>query len=164
VVAWGIARGQGGWTNDQPLYEYEDESPVIPIDIRLKLFNLSMAYTKARDYHNEVFKREYTRREHPNAAFARKWSTFVARWVGWNSYMDRYTLSVQTNASFITAGSKTINLEHSQLAGTTRMVLEGLVEAARDLTFYLEDDIVINKWEIFIKRLAQLEDALKDFD
>ncbi len=164
VVAWGIARGQGGWTNDQPVWEYEDDSPVIPVDIRLKIFNLDMAYNKAGDYHNDHFVKEYTRREHPNAAFAWKWATFAARWVGFNDYLERFQRSVLVNAGTVTAGAKVVNLEHSQLAGTTRMVLEALVETARDLTYYLEDDIVIKKWEIFIDRLTQLEDTLKDFD
>ncbi|KKK57269.1 hypothetical protein LCGC14_3056160 [marine sediment metagenome] len=56
-----------------------------------------------------------------------------------------------------------VDSDHSQLAGVTRGVLENLTETARDLTFYLEDDIVISKWEIFIRRLNNLEDKFKDF-
>ena len=57
-----------------------------------------------------------------------------------------------------------VNLQHSQLHGTTLSVLAGVVDAARDLTPYLWDDIVRSRWEIFIARLTTLEDTLKDFD
>lgn len=164
VAAWGIARGQGEWMNDEPWYEYEDDSPVIPVDVRLKIFNLDKAYNRAGDYHNDHFVGEYTRREQPNDAFAIRWASFRARWIGFNDYLARFQHSVLVNAASVSASGTTIDFDHSQLFGTTRMVLEGLVEAARDLTYYLEDDIVIKKWEIFINRLAQLEDTLKDFD
>jgi len=162
VVALSIGRGQSPWENNDPLWEYEDETPQIPIDVRLKLFNLGMAYHKAGEYHNDHFVREYSNREHPNAAFERGWITFYGRWVAFNDYLRRYERSVRVNASSVTVGAKTINLAHSQLAGRTRMVLANLVETARDLTFYLEDDIVIKKWEIFIVRLENLEDTIKE--
>jgi len=164
VVSWGIARGQGEWENDAPWWTYEDETPVIPVDVRLKFFNLDKAYNRAGDYHNENFVGEYTRREHPNDAFTLRWASFRARWIAFNDYLARFQRSVLANAAFVTAGAKVVNFEHSQLAGTTRSILAGLVENARDLTYYLEDDIVISKWEIFTRRLAQLEDTLKDFD
>lgn len=149
------------WMNDQPVWEYEDDTPVIPIDVRLKLFTLNKAYHNAGDYHNDHFIAEYTRREHPNVAFTRRWAIFRVRWIGFNDFLLRYKRSIMVNAGSITAGAKVINLKHTQLAGTTRMVLEALVETAKDLTFYLEDDTVRTRWEIFIRRLNNLEDALE---
>lgn len=150
------------WVNDQPVWEYEDESPKIPIDVRLKIFNLGMAYQKAGDYHNDHFVQEYTRREYPNEAFAARWKPFFARWIALSDYLRRFNRSVWVNASSVTAGAKTVNIEHSQLGGRTLMVLENLVETARGLTFYLEDDTVIMRWEIFIRRLRTLEEELKE--
>ena len=152
----------GQWRNDQPLWEYEDETPVIPVDIVLKLFNLTKAYHRAGDYHNDHFKPQYSRREHPNAAFAWRWEPFASRWIGFNEFLRRFERSVRVNASHITADRVTIDLDHSQLAGQTRMVLRGIIKQAKDLTSYLEDDIVIEKWETFITRLTQLEEKLKD--
>ena len=162
VVAFGITNGQNDWENDEPWWEYEDETPILPADVRLKMFNLDKAYNRAGDYHNEDFKREYTRREHPNAAFAWKWNAFLARWVGFNDYYAQYQRSVLVNASAVSASKTYIDFDHAQLAGATRAVLEGVVDTARDLTPYLEDDIVIKKWEIFIGYLEELEDKLKD--
>jgi len=156
------ARGQSPWENNDPLWEYEDDSPVIPIDVRLKFFNLDRAYNNAGDYHNDHFVREYSRREHPNAAFERGWVTFYARWVGFNDYFARFQRSILVHAGSVSVGSKTVSIKHSQLVGRTSMVLANLVETARDLTFYLEDDIVIKKWEIFIVRLENLEDTIKE--
>ena len=163
MFALAHVHAQSDWENDAPWWTYEDESPVIPVDVRLKLFELDKAYNRAGDYHNDHFVREYTRREHPNAAFALRWTTFRARWIGFNDYLTRFRRSVLVHASSVSASKTHINFDHAQLAGTTRMVLEAVVEAARDLTFYLEDDIVISKWEIFIVRLENLEDRFKDF-
>lgn len=150
------------WRNDAPWWTYEDDSPVIPADVRLKFFNLDRAYNRAGDYHNGTFVKEYSRREHPNAAFMRKWTSFRARWIGFNDFFLQFQRSVLVNAASVSATRTTINFEHAQLAGRTRMVLAGVVEAARDLTFYLENGIVISKWEIFIVRLNNLEDELKE--
>lgn len=163
LLAAGFSQAQD-WENDAPWWTYEDESPVIPVDVRIKRFNLDMAYHKAGEYHNDHFVKEYVNREHPNAAFAWRWTSFRARWLAFNDYLARYQHSVLINAASVSASGTTINIDHAQLAGGTLMVLENLVETARDLTYYLEDDIVIGKWEIFIRRLTQVEDALKDFE
>jgi len=162
MAAVTVAHAQGGWDNVDPIWEYEDDTPTIPVDIRLKLFNLDKAYHNAGDYHNDHFVKEYIRREHPNVAFGRYWVSFRARWIGFNDYLHRFQRSIFVNASSVSASGTTINIDHVQLAGTTRMVLEGLVETARDLTYYLEDDIVIQKWEIFIVRLTNLEEEFKE--
>ena len=162
ITAWGVARGQGGWRNPDPIWEYEDDSPVIPADIRLKIFNLDKAYHQAGDYHNDHFEPEYSRREPYNDAFVWRWLTFQARWVSFNDYLQRFRRSVLVNAGTVTAGAKVINLEHSQLAGRTLGVLKGVTNKARDLTSYLEDDIVVEKWEIFVDQLEKLEDKLKE--
>lgn len=162
-LAWGVSNAQSQYENDAPWWTYEDDSPVIPADVRIKFFELDKAYHRAGDYHNEDFIKEYSRREHPNAAFTRQWTSFRARWIGFSAYLARFNRSVLVNASFVTASRTVVDFDHAQLAGTTRMVLEALVETARDLTFYLEDDIVITKWEIFIVRLEYLEDKFKDF-
>lgn len=164
LLALGIARGQGGWTNDEPIWEYEDESPQIPADVRLKMHALDQAYHLAGDYHNERFQREFLLREPYNTQFGDRWAVFAARWVGFNDYLARFQRSVWVNAGAVTAGSKVVNIEHTQLAGRTRAVLSKIIDTARDLTSYLEDDIVVSKWEIFIARLVTLEDTLKDFD
>jgi len=150
------------WTNDEPWYEYEDETPQIPMDVRLKMHALSQAYHQAGDYHNEKFKPEFHRREPHNVLFWSRWESFRARWIGFNDYLAQFERSVWIHASSVSATGTTINLEHSQLAGTTRAVLAGVVDAARDLTPYLEDDTVRSRWEIFIARLNNLEDALED--
>jgi len=152
----------GQWNNDQPWWEYEDETPVIQVDVVMKLYKLEKAYNRAGDYHNDHFKPTYSRREHPNDAFARRWLAFSARWVGFNEYLQRFERSVKVNASSITADRTIINFKHSELANNTRAVLAGIVDRTRDLTLYLEDDIVIEKWETFIKRLHQLEEKSKD--
>lgn len=162
LLAWGIANAQTQWENDAPWWTYEDDSPVIPVDVRLELFNLGKAYHRAGDYHNDHFIGEYSRREHPNAAFAFRWNSFRARWLAFNHYLERFQRSVLLNAASVSASKTYINFDHAQLAGRTRMVLEAMVETARDLTFYLEDDIVISKWEIFIRRLNNLEDEFKE--
>lgn len=163
LFAWGFANAQTQWENDAPWWTYEDETPVIAADVRLKLFELGKAYHRAGDYHNDTFIPEYTNREYPNAAFAWRWHSFWARWIGFNDYLRRFQRSVLLNASTVSASKTYINFDHAQLAGRTRGVLEALVETARDLTFYLENDIVISKWEIFIVRLNNLEDKFKDF-
>lgn len=152
------------WANDQPWWEYEDDSPVIPADVRIKRFELTKAYESAGDYHNENFKREYTRREHPNDAFEPGWLTFRARWLSFNDYLARFQRSVLANATFISADRTAINIDHAQLHGTTRAVLTAMVNSARELTSKLEDDIVAEKWETFIDRLTKVEDALQDFE
>ena len=152
------------WQNEQPIWEYEDDSPEIPIDVRLKLFNLKKAYDRAGDYHNDHFVEEYTRREYPNTAFAWRWESFQARWIAFNDYLQRYSRSILVNAAYVTAGRTTVDFDHAQLAGTTRMVLEALVEKARLLTFYLEDDTVRTRWEIFVDRLETLEEVIKELD
>ncbi len=162
LCAFGIVHGQNDWMNDDPWWEYEDESPIIPIDVRLKLFNLDKAYHQAGDYHNDHFIKEYSRKEPSNAAFAWRWKSFRARWISFSSYLARFNRSVLVNAAYITASRTMVDLDHSQLGGTTNAVLKGLVESAKDLTPYLEDDIVIKKWEIFIGYLKELEDKLKD--
>lgn len=162
LLAWGHVSAQSPWENDDVWYDYEDDSPVIPVDVLLKRFNLNMAYNKAGEYHNDHFVKEYSYREHPNAAFAWRWTTFRGRWIAFNDYLERFQRSVLVNAGSVSASGTTVNFEHAQLAGTTRLVLENLVETARDLTFYLEDDIVISKWEIFIRRLNTLEDEFKE--
>ena len=153
---------QSPWENDEPWWTYEDDSPVIPADVRIKLFNLDKAYTRAGDYHNVSFIKEYSRREHPNVAFMLRWASFRARWISFNDYLQRFNRSVLVNAAYITTGRTMVDFDHAQLAGTTRAVLTNLVETARELTFYLEDDIVISKWEIFIVRLNHLEEEFKD--
>ncbi len=162
LLAWGFVSAQSDWENDAPWWTYEDDSPVIPVDVRLELFNLGKAYHRAGDYHNETFIKEYSRREHPNAAFMLRWTSFRARWIAFNDYLQRFQRSVLLNASTVSASKTYINFDHAQLAGATRAVLEKTVETARDLTFYLEDDIVISKWEIFIRRLTNLEDEFKE--
>ncbi len=162
LFAWGFTHGQSEWENDAPWWTYEDDSPVIPADVRMKMFELNKAYERAGDYHNEIFVEEYTRREHPNAAFERRWVSFRARWIAFNDYLERFQRSVLLNAASVSASKTYIDFDHAQLAGTTRAVLEKTVETARDLTFYLEDDIVISKWEIFIRRLSNLEDEFKE--
>ncbi len=154
----------GQWVNDEPWWEYEDETPQIPLDVRLKMHALSQAYHLAGDYHNEKFKPEFHRREPENVLFWSRWNSLRARWIGFNDYLERFERSVWTNASSVTVGAKVVNFEHSQLHGTTLSVLSGVVDAARDLTPYLWDDIVRSRWEIFIARLTTLEDTLKDFD
>jgi len=151
------------WSNDDPWYDYEDDTPIIPIDVRMKRFNLNMAYNKAGEYHNDHFIRTYTNRDRGNAAFARGWASFFARWLAFSDYLERFQRSVLLNASSVSASGRTINLEHSQLMGTTRAVLAAMVNHARGLTSLLEDDIVTEKWETFIDRLTQVEDALQDF-
>ena len=163
LFAWAQANAQSPWENDDPWWTYEDDSPVIPVDVRLKLFNLQKAYNQAGDYHNENFKREYSRREHPNDAFVLRWTSFRARWIAFNDYLARFQHSVLVNAATVSASGTYVDFDHSQLAGVTRGVLENLTETARDLTFYLEDAIVISKWEIFIRRLNNLEDKFKEF-
>lgn len=158
---WGKAEAQ--WVNDEPMWEYEDDTPVIPADVRLKMHALSQAYHMAGDYHNDRFVPEYQRRELENLLFRSRWNAFRARWIGFNDYLARFERSVWVNAGSVTAGSNVVNLEHSQLQGTTRGVLAALVDTARDLTSYLEDDTVRSRWEIFIARLVTLEDTLKDF-
>lgn len=162
LLAWGFVYAQSQWENDTPWWVYEDDSPVIPADVRLKLFNLGKAYHRAGDYHNDHFLKEYSRREYPNAAFKERWQSFRARWIAFSDYLTRFERSVLRNAATVSASKTYINFDHAQLAGTTRMVLENLVETARDLTFYLEDDIVIKKWEIFVVRLNHLEDEFKE--
>ena len=161
LLAAGFSQAQD-WSNDEPWWEYEDETPIIPMDVRLKMFELNKAYERAGDNYNENFVQEYSRREHPNAAFERGWLSFYARWISFNDYLQRFERSVWLNASTVSATKTHIDFDHVQLAGRTRMVLEGLVETARDLTPYLENDIVIKKWEIFIGYLEELEDKLKD--
>ncbi len=162
LLTWASVNAQD-WANDTPWWVYEDDSPEIPVDVRLKLFNLSKAYHRAGDYHNEDFIKEYSYRERPNDAFEIRWRTFRARWIAFNDYLTRFQHSVLANAAAVSASGTYINIDHAQLAGTTRVVLENVTETARDLTFYLEDDIVISKWEIFVVRLNTLEDEFKDF-
>ena len=162
LLAWGYASAQSDWENDAPWWTYEDETPVIPIDVRMKMFDLNKAYHRAGDYHNDHFIKEYSSREHPNAAFEGRWLSFRGRWIAFNDYLQRFERSVWLNASAVSASKTYVDFDHAQLAGTTRMVLANLVETARDLTFYLEDDIVISKWEIFIRRLSNLEDEFKE--
>ena len=149
------------WNTD-PIWEYKDDSPVIPADVRLKLWNVDKAFSRAYEYHNKKFKTEFNKRETGDREFADRWKTsFVPYWTAFVNYLYRYTRSAQLNASYITADSKILNLEHSQLHGTTLMVARALVRRARDLTSLLEDGIVIKKWEIFIDRLETLEDTIK---
>ena len=164
LFAWGIAQGQssGPWETDDRWWEYEDETPEITADVRLKLFNLDKAYNRAGDYHNEDFVKQYRSREPANVAFAFRHSVFWARWIAFNDYLRQFKRSVLLNAATLSASKTYIDFDHVELAGTTRMVLENLVETARDLTFYLENDIVISKWEIFIRRLNNLEDEFKE--
>lgn len=159
-----IALGQSQYENDAPWWTYEDDSPIIPVDVRLKRFNLNKAYESAGDYHNDHFKREYTRREPRNPAFEAGWLSFRARWLAFNEYLARFQRSVLDNATFVSADRTAINIDHMQLMGTTRGVLSAMVNSARELTSLLEDDIVIEKWETFIDRLTQVEDALQDFE
>ncbi len=165
VLAWAMLMGtaEAQWQNDEPWWEYEDSTPQIPVDVRMKRFNLDMAYNKAGDYHNEHFKREYTRREYNNAAFKRGWLSFRARWLAFSDYLERFQRSVLLNASSVSASRTYINIDHARLMGTTRAVFAAMVNSARELTSLLEDDIVTEKWETFIDRLTQVEDALQDF-
>ncbi len=151
------------WANDEPWWTYEDSTPVVPADVRLKYHNLDMAYNNAGDYHNEHFKRQYTYREPPNDAFESGWKSFRARWEAFNYYLARFQRSVLVNAATVSASKTHIDIDHMQLMGTTRSVLAALVNSARELTSQLENDIVIEKWETFIDRLTQVEDALQDF-
>lgn len=165
LVFWlGTSTLAAQWQNDEPWWKYEDDSPVIPVDVRLKRFNLNKAYESAGDYHNDHFKRTYSTREHPNDAFEAEWLSFWARWVAFSDYLARFQRSVLANATVVSVDRTAINIDHVQLMGTTHAVLAAMVNAARELTSKLEDDIVIEKWEIFIERLTQVEEALQDFE
>ncbi len=153
------------WTNDSPIWEYEDETPIIPMDVRLKMHALSQSFNQAREYANKRFLKEYRLRELDNIEFSHRWTTaFRPRWIALEDYIHRYAKSVWINASSVSATGKTVNLAHSQLGGTTRAVARNLLDTAQGLTPYLEDDKVVAKWEIFINRLKNIVDALQDLE
>lgn len=159
---WGKAEAQ--WQNTQPVWEYEDETPVIEIKVRLDIHNITIAWQTAKDYHDKRFKPEYLRREGENAAFAAQWNArFAPYWTAFNDYLYRYVESKIRTAQRLQAPG-TVDLDHQQLRGRMVMVTEALVEKARELTFYLEDDTVIGKWEIFIRRLEYLEETIKELE
>jgi hypothetical protein len=153
------------WMNDDPIWEYEDETPIIPADVRLKMHDLSQAYNQAGDYANKHFLKEYRLRDPYNTEFSVRWQlSFFPRWIAFNDYLDRYQRSVWINASSVSATGTTVDLQHSQLAGATRNVARNLVSTAQGLTPYLENDKVVAKWEIFINRLKNIVDALQELE
>jgi len=153
------------WQNTDPIWEYEDESPIIPADVRLKVHALNQAYHQAGDYHNDHFLKALRSRDPHNRPFINRWSaTFLPRWIAFNDYLDRYKRSVWLHASSVSASGTTINFQHSQLAGATQAVAKNLVATAQGLTAYLEDDKVVDKWEIFINRLKNIVDTLQDLE
>ncbi len=165
LFAWSHVLAQSPWENDDPIWEYEDESPIIPIQVLLDIHDIKQAWTVAIKAHDKRFKPEFNRREGQNPAFASEWTySFAPYWVGFNDYLYRYVASkLQVEARMVVPG-KIVDLSHSQLRGRTLMVTKALVEKARDLTHLLENDIVIEKWEIFVERLETLEETIKELD
>lgn len=164
LFAWGFAHGQD-WANDEPWWKYEDSTPVIPLDVRLKIHNISQTWSLAHEYHNRRFKPLYDQRSGQNTAFATQWAfSFLPYWIAFSSILDDYVYSKLQFEARITVPGKVVDLAHSQLAGKTRMVAAALVEKARVLTLYLEDDKVRQRWEIFTQRLITLEEAIKELD
>jgi len=159
-----VVLAQGGWTNDEPIWQYEDETPTIDAAILIKLHNVTQTYNIAGEYHNKHFIKEYHRREGENKAFQNEWAGFLGLWIAWNYRLDRYTRAVAVDASQIRVGEPIKNFETMQLRGQALTLCKEVVETARDLTFYLEDDTVIRKWEIFIRRLEYMEDAVKELE
>ncbi len=166
VMAWFLLMcpAKAQWVNDQPVWEYEDDTPTIDIKVRLDLHDITIAWQVANDYHNKRFKPEFLRRESENVAFATGWeASFAPYWVGFNDYLYRYVESKIRTAQRLQAPG-TVDLAHQQLRGRMVMVTEALVEKARALTSVLEDDTVIRKWEIFIRRLEYLEETIKELE
>ncbi len=165
VLWFGTPALAAQWTNDEPWWEYEDSTPTIPIDVSLKIHNIKQSRSLAFEYHNRRFKPIYDQRAGQNIAFASRWNaSFKPYWVALSETLYDYIQSKLQFEARITVPGKIVDLTHSRLAGKTRMVAAALVEKARVLTLYLEDDKVRARWEIFTQRLITLEEAIKELD
>lgn len=165
LFAWAHASAQSPWANDEPWWEYEDSTPTIPIDVRLKIHNITQTWSLAHEYHNRRFRPIYDQRAGQNIAFATRWNaSFLPYWIAFSETLHEYLSSKLQFEARITVPGTVVDLTHSQLAGRTRMVAAALVEKARVLTLYLEDDKVRARWEIFTQRLITLEEAIKELD
>lgn len=164
LFAWAFANAQD-WRNDMPWWVYEDSTPAIPADVRLKIHNINQAWSLAYEYHNTKFRPVYDQREGQNLTFALQWNfSFRPYWVTLSETLYGYISSKLQFEARITVPGKVVDFEHSRLAGKTRMVAAALVEKARVLTLYLEDDTVRTRWEIFTRRLITLEEAIKELE
>ncbi len=162
LFAWAFVHGQD-WSNDMPWWTYEDSTPTIPADVRLKIHNISQTWSQARDYHNRRFRPVYDQREGENLAFVTQWNlSFRSYWIAFSETLYEYVSSKLQFEARITVPGKVVDFDHSRLAGEIRTMAAALVERARVLTLYLEDDTVRVRWEIFTQRLITLEDAIKE--
>lgn len=164
LFAWGFTHAQD-WANDEPWWKYEDSTPVIPLDVRIKLHNISQAWSLSYEYHNRRFKPVFNQRERQNVAFATRWHAgFAPYWAALSATLYKYISSKLQFESRTAVPGMAIDIDHMRLVARTRMVAAALAEKARVLTLYLEDDTVRARWEIFTQRLITLEEAIKELD
>ena len=141
----------------------QDETPKLPADFVLLIYQVNKTYYDAVIFHNKKFSKKWNEKYRGITRFGKSHRVFYARWVGMEKYLTHWMRRKAVDASSAGPGGIRIrNIETIQLGVQTRRLLWGLVGSGEEAGLLIRSRELQKTWREFLKKVEKLEDAIEE--